>query len=74
MGFNLVATTPADGTPLGEMEKGVQNVIVLGSETEGVSSDVLEIADHTLSIPGSGQVESLNVSNAFCILAYEIFK
>ena len=48
--------------------------LVLGSEGKGVSYALTQMADSTISIPGSKRVESLNVSNAGAILMYEIFK
>ncbi|MFN7065870.1 MAG: 23S rRNA (guanosine(2251)-2'-O)-methyltransferase RlmB [Aquificaceae bacterium] len=41
--------------------------LVLGSEGEGVSKNLLEIADVVLSIPMLGKVNSLNVSSAGAI-------
>jgi tRNA G18 (ribose-2'-O)-methylase SpoU len=35
---------------------------VLGSETEGLSADVLEVCDEIVEIPMKGEKESLNVS------------
>ncbi len=48
--------------------------LVMGSESKGVSYALTQMADATISIPGSKRVESLNVSNAGAILMYEIFK
>lgn len=42
--------------------------IVLGSERDGVSAGVRALSDRSVSIPGSGRVESLNVSVAAAIL------
>ncbi|WP_333784871.1 23S rRNA (guanosine(2251)-2'-O)-methyltransferase RlmB [Thermocrinis sp.] len=48
--------------------------LVLGSEGEGVSKSVLELADKVLSIPMVGKVNSLNVSSAGAIAMWEVFK
>lgn len=42
--------------------------IVMGSERDGVSPDLRALADGTVSIPGTGAVESLNVSVAAAVL------
>jgi RNA methyltransferase, TrmH family len=42
--------------------------IVLGSERSGVSPELRALADATVSIPGTGAVESLNVSVAAAVL------
>jgi 23S rRNA (guanosine2251-2'-O)-methyltransferase len=46
--------------------------LVVGSEGEGVSRLVLERADHRVSIPMSGQVDSLNASAAAAVALFEI--
>ncbi len=73
-GLKIVAAT----------EKGYENyikvdyrtplAIVLGSEEKGISFDLLGLADHKVSIPVKGTVESLNVSVAAGIIMYEALK
>lgn len=70
-GIKLIAAT----------EKAVQNytestldgpvAIVMGSEDEGVSSDLLRICDDMVRIPLLGSIDSLNVSVAAGVLIYE---
>ncbi len=48
--------------------------VVLGAEGEGVSKSILEISDMRISIPMSGKITSLNVSNAASICFWEIYK
>ena len=45
---------------------------IVGNEVKGLSKKVLEKADVILEIPMRGQKESLNVSVAFGIIAYEL--
>ncbi len=45
--------------------------LVLGSEGEGVSKSVMEIADVVLSIPMLGKINSLNVSSAGAIAMWQ---
>ncbi len=47
--------------------------LVLGSEGTGVAREIKNEGDATISIPGSGKVESLNVSVAGAILMHQIF-
>lgn len=47
-----------------------QTCLVFGHEVDGVSDQVLALADATLQIPMRGIKESLNVSSAFAIVAY----
>lgn len=46
-------------------------VICVGNEANGISSEMLELADKTVKIPISGGAESLNVGIASAILMYE---
>jgi 23S rRNA (guanosine2251-2'-O)-methyltransferase len=46
--------------------------LVIGSEGEGVSRLVAERADHRLSIPMAGKVQSLNASAAGAVALFEI--
>jgi len=49
--------------------------IVFGSETSGLSSDVLKKhADSTILIPMTGPMRSLNLSNAVSVVAYELIR
>lgn len=48
--------------------------IVLGSEEDGVSRDILELSDGLLSIPMHGKIGSLNVSVAAGILFFEAMR
>ena len=47
--------------------------LVVGSEHDGISRDVIEISDDIVSIPMKGEVSSLNVSVATCITLFTIF-
>lgn len=51
-----------------------KSVIVVGSEGEGLSKLVSKRCDHIISIPTSGNIDSLNVSVATGILLYEMRK
>lgn len=59
---------------LGEGAKGERSVLIVGNETEGVSPEVLVMADEVLEIPMLGNKESLNVSVATGIALYELLK
>ncbi len=47
--------------------------IIIGNEVEGVSENVLSLVDMIVDIPMLGRANSLNVTTAFGIAAYEIF-
>ncbi|MCF7852771.1 MAG: RNA methyltransferase [Simkaniaceae bacterium] len=71
MGFKLFATSPRQGRSLHKVIPPKKSLLILGSETKGVSPELFDMADELITIEGSGHVESLNVSNAFCLLAYQ---
>ena len=43
-------------------------IIVLGSESHGISAEVLQVGGQAISVPGSGGSESLNVAMAAAAL------
>jgi 23S rRNA (guanosine2251-2'-O)-methyltransferase len=53
-----------------ELAKTTPRVYVLGNETDGVSPEVMEIADIKIGIPMANAVESLNVAVTAALLAY----
>jgi TrmH family RNA methyltransferase len=48
--------------------------VIIGNEGNGISDEVLDIADITVMIPMSGKAESLNASAAASILIYECMR
>ena len=47
--------------------------LVLGNEEEGLAPEVTSACSRLVTIPGSGNVESLNVSVAAAVLMWELF-
>ncbi len=72
-GFQIVVTSP-HGSHLQSMAPlhGGRVALVVGNETDGVSSAVLEMADLVVQIPMAGAIESLNVGVATGISIYEL--
>jgi len=53
-------------------QKNIQkSMIVMGNEAEGISQEVLALADKLVVIPMQGMAQSLNVSVATALLLYE---
>jgi TrmH family RNA methyltransferase len=46
-------------------------LILLGNEGNGLSQELIELADEAVSIPQSDRVESLNVAICAALLLYE---
>ncbi len=51
-----------------------QGVLLLGSESHGLSEPVLQRVSQRITIPGSGQAESLNVAIAAAIICDNLFR
>ena len=67
-GFTLAATMVRGGDDLFATALPTRLVYVLGAEGEGMGDALAVASDLRLSIPGSGAVESLNVSAAAAVL------
>ena len=67
-GFHLAATVPRDGQSLFGATLPQRTVFVLGAEREGMRHGLIERCDLRLTIPGTGQVESLNIASAVAVL------
>jgi 23S rRNA (guanosine2251-2'-O)-methyltransferase len=49
----------------------IPTAIIMGSEEDGISDELLKAADELASIPMAGRVGSLNVSVANGVVLYE---
>ncbi|MEN9810740.1 MAG: putative tRNA/rRNA methyltransferase [Pseudomonadota bacterium] len=71
-GFSVAVTSSHSGTSaLHSTRLPERLALVLGSETHGVSQDILKMAQLKIAISGTGHVESLNVASACAILLNE---
>lgn len=70
-GLQLVACTEKTNDYLYQPDYTVPTAVILGSEENGISMDLIRIADHLAKIPMFGEIESLNVSVSAGILLYE---
>ena len=71
-GYETIATVPDDGERLRSEKSTAPLIIVFGNEAHGVSAEIMEKASRRISIPGSRDVESLNLGAAAAIVLYEI--
>jgi TrmH RNA methyltransferase len=70
-GFTLVATVIHDGASVFTAELPKRLIYVMGAENEGMNADLTAACDLRLSIPGTGDVESLNVAAATAVFLAE---
>jgi RNA methyltransferase, TrmH family len=68
-GYQGIATVVRGGDDVFAAKLPPKAVLVMGAESEGMSSSLIAACDQHLGIPGSGAVESLNVSAAFAVFA-----
>ena len=68
--YEVVATSLETDNSIYDIDYN-KKVIVIGNEANGVSKEVLEMADKKVKIPMLGKTESLNASVATGIILYE---
>ncbi|MEO7936199.1 MAG: TrmH family RNA methyltransferase [Dokdonella sp.] len=72
--YRITATLPRGGENLYTTRLMPRKVLVFGAEGEGMSSALIEAADHKISIPGSGIVDSLNISVSAAVVLGEYWR
>jgi TrmH family RNA methyltransferase len=70
-GVASFAAFASDGDPLSECDLTSPSAIILGNEGNGIPKDLLHLAQHRITIPTPGPVESLNAAIAGSVLLYE---
>jgi len=70
-GIKVVACTEKTDHYLYDVDMSGPTAIIMGAEDDGISEELLRLADHHARIPLVGQVESLNVSVATGVVLYE---
>ena len=73
-GYRITATLPRGGENLYATRLEPRKVLVFGAEGEGMSTSLVEAADHKVSIPGSGMVDSLNISVSAAVVFSEYWR
>lgn len=70
-GKRIVVTTVEGGRPYYSEDLSQGIALVIGNEGNGVSDEILDIADVRVTIPMNGNIESLNAAVSAAILMYE---
>jgi 23S rRNA (guanosine2251-2'-O)-methyltransferase len=73
-GIRVVACTEKTGQLLSQTDLRGPVALLLGSEEDGISDELLRQADELVVIPMAGNVASLNVSVAAAISLYEVVR
>lgn len=72
--FQTFATSSHAGNLLFDVKFPERSLIFMGAEGQGLSDKLMKKMDTLVSIPGTGNVESLNVSNATTSILTEWFR
>lgn len=70
-GLQLVACTEKTSEYLYTPDYSMPTAIVMGSEEDGISDELIRISEHLAKIPMFGEISSLNVSVSAGIILYE---
>jgi 23S rRNA (guanosine2251-2'-O)-methyltransferase len=73
-GIQVVGCTEKVGKTIYEVDFTPPTALILGSEEDGISDDLLRMADELARIPLRGRVGSLNVSVANGVVVYEALR
>lgn len=73
-GLQLIACTEKTDNYIYKPDYTAPSAIIMGSEEDGISSDLIRISDHWAKIPILGEIESLNVSVSAGIILYEAIR
>ena len=73
-GFKIVGTSDKNATLYTQADYTGPVALVLGSEDQGISPEIMKLCDTRVKIPEFGQINSLNVSVAGAIMIYEVVR
>lgn len=74
MGLTLVAITEKTDKIMYEADFSSPVAMVMGSEEDGISQEIMGIVDDKVKIPMAGNIESLNVSVSAGVAIYEAIR
>lgn len=70
-GIRIVACTEKTATPIYNVNLRGKTAIIMGSEEDGISNDLIKLSDVQGKIPMLGKISSLNVGVATGMILYE---
>jgi len=72
-GYDLVSTVVNEGTPISNWKVSDKNIIFFGGEANGLTASTKKIINQATTIPGNGEMESLNLSITAGIVLNHLF-
>ncbi len=73
-GYRLIATASRATRDIHSRPLPARVILMLGSETHGLSPALLRLADDSVRIPGTGHLDSINVACACAVLLSEYWR
>ena len=73
-GLQIVACTEKTSDLIYVPDYTLPTAIVMGAEDEGISNEIMRMANHLAKIPMAGEVSSLNVSVSAGVILYEAIR
>ena len=73
-GFTFIGTSSHEGTSLYKFGFPARSILAIGGESFGLSRECSALISHQIQIPGTGAVESLNVSVATSLCMGEYYR
>lgn len=73
-GLQIVACTEKAAKTIHQADLTIPTALVMGSEEDGISNEIIRKADMMVKIPLTGQVGSLNVSVATGVVVFEALR
>lgn len=74
MGLSVVSVTEKTEREMYQADFTIPTALILGSEEDGISPEIMGLSDEFVKIPLSGNIESLNVSVAAGVVIYEAIR
>lgn len=74
MGLNVVSVTEKTERLMYDADFSLPTALIMGSEEDGISQELMGISDEFVKIPLSGNIESLNVSVSAGVVVYEAIR
>ena len=71
-GYPLVGTSDKGSVDYRKINFGQNSILMMGSEREGLSNDLIAACDHLVYIPMSGKSDLLNLAVATAVCLFEI--
>ena len=71
-GFTIYTAVLKNGNPLSQIDSVRKRALILGNESHGISTNILDMTDIKITIPGHGKAESLNVAVASGIILNQL--